>query len=150
MKLKAKKLSLITILTAVFLILAFSAAASQPEELTIDFNMVFTGPDTAVGTFEATGAVNDEGIVNQEFMLAGPTVHGLKTLEGSEGTITIRFDGRSTPTGPTTAVVEGRFVILSGTGSYASLRGVGSVFTEADFVAGTLTGTYSGTAHYHP
>jgi hypothetical protein len=112
--------------------------------------MVFTGPDTAVGTFEVTGVVNDIGSVNEQFTLAGSTVHGLKSLEGSEGALTIRFDGRVTPTGLTTAAVEGRLLTLSGTGSYANLRGVGSVFAEADFVDGTLTGLYSGSTHYHP
>jgi hypothetical protein len=52
-------------LTAIFLILTLPAATSQPEELTITFNMVFTGPDTAVGTFEVTGVVNDIGSVNE-------------------------------------------------------------------------------------
>jgi hypothetical protein len=145
-----KKLSIIIILAALFLTMASPVAASQPEEVVITLDLYFTGPDTAAGTFSATGAVNDSGSVSQQFMFAGRTAHGLKTIEGSEGTITIRFDVRLTPTGPTTAVAEGRFVILSGTGSYANLRGAGSTFIEADFVSGTLIGTYSGRAHYDP
>jgi hypothetical protein len=145
-----KKTPVIIILMALFLMAASPAAASKPDDLAISLDLYFTGPDTAAGTFTASGVVNDSGSVIQQFTFAGHTAHGLKTLESSKGSILIRFDVRMSPSGPTTAVAEGRFVVLSGTGEYANLRAVGSTFIEADFVTGTLTGSYAGTGHYDP
>ena len=125
---------------------------SNPEAVTINLNLFFTGPNTAAGTFEISGVTNDTGSVNQEFKIAGQgntsTVHGKKTLTGQYGEFEIRFQARITPTGPTTAIALGNFVILNGSGSYFGFHGQGETYIELDFAAGTLTGVYEGQAHF--
>jgi hypothetical protein len=127
-----------------------AATASPPEQMTFAVEMAFTGPNSAAGTFESTGAVTDSGTVVQEHFIAGRTVHGVKTLTGAEGTIVIRFQGLITPTSPATAVFRGRWVIVDGTGAYEDLHGQGEVATTINFALGELAGVYSGRAHYDP
>ena len=124
-----------------------------PSPVTINLELFFTGANTAAGTFNISGIVNDNGTVAQEFTLNGQpnnpgTAHGRKTLTGQDGEFDIRFQVRITPASPTTAVAEGRFVIMNGTGNYQGFHGVGTTYIEIDFVAGTLTGTYEGQAQF--
>lgn len=76
------------------------------------------------------------------------TIHGVKTLVGADGAITIRFQAELTWTGPTTGSAEGRWVIVSGTGAYEKLHGVGATYAELDLAAGQIWASYTGKAHF--
>jgi len=124
------------------------ALASQPEELTINAELWMTGENSAAGSFTTTGLFSDSGEASETFFLAAQTIHGIKTLVGSVGNITIRFQAQLTWTGPTTGVAEGRFVIVSGTGAYKNLRGAGESYAELDLATYHILASYNGTAHF--
>ncbi len=136
-------------LALTFALAAFpsSALATSPEPLTIEAEMWMTGPDSAAGTFQATGFVEDSGAASEAFRIADDTIHGVKTLVGTAGTITVRFQARLTWPGPATGVAEGRFVIVSGTGAYQKLHGVGDTHAELDLATGRIQASYTGAAH---
>lgn len=125
-----------------------AAAGSAPQDVTIVIQQHFTGPDTLAGTFVASGAIADSGSYVETFRLAGRTVHGVKTLTGRDGTITLQSQGVLVPTGETTAeIVHGRWVILSGAGAYAELQGEGDVSVSVDFAQGSGVATHTGQVH---
>jgi hypothetical protein len=124
--------------------------ATPPEPVVIQLDLHFTSPTTTTGTFTMAGVVEDQGIATQALRFADSTVHGVQTMTSSAGTITIRFQAGITPTGPTTRDTAGNWVIVRGTGAYATLHGRGHGAGEIDLAAGTLDLTYSGTAHAEP
>jgi hypothetical protein len=136
------------VLVCILLALPAPALATPPEPLTIEANLWLTGPDSAGGSFATDGLFADAGLASETFFVADGTIHGVKTLEGAEGTFTIHFQAQMTWTGPTTGVAEGRFVIVSGTGAYEKLHGVGETYAELDLEAGTIWALYTGTAHF--
>jgi hypothetical protein len=110
-----------------------------------------TGPNTVGGTWTAIGAVEDSGTYTEAFELSGQTVHGVKTLVGARGTITIEARARIVFTSPTTAVFEdGNWLVVDGTDAYAALHAEGSPAGTgtADFATGTVTVAHDGLAHY--
>ncbi len=132
---------------------------SPPEPIEITFDLIGTGPNSAEGTFSATGLITDDGNASQTFHLSPPdptrakNVHGIKILDCANGTIKIKFNAKITviATGQTEA--KGNFVIIEGTGDYQHLHGTGSTFVFADFTipppnGPAFTGTYSGKAHF--
>jgi hypothetical protein len=143
--------SIVAILGVVLLALPFQVFATPPEEVVFRFEFVFSGPDSAYGSFTAEGAIVDEGTGYEVFRYTDEgTLQGTKVLEGSDGTITMRFNIEIIPTGPTTAQTDVHYVIRSGTGAYENIHGVGTGAAEIDFAAGTLVGTFSGPVHIDP
>lgn len=132
---------------------------SPPTSIEITFDLIGTGPNSAEGTFYATGLITDNGNASQTFQLSPPdpmrakNVHGIKILEGANGTIKIKFNAKITVITPGLTEAKGNFVIIEGTGDYQHLHGTGSTFVSADFTilppdGPTFTGTYSGKAHF--
>ena len=143
--------SIVTILGAVILALPGQVLATPPGEVVFTFDFYFTGPDSAAGTFSAEGAIVDEGSGYEVFRYTDEgTLQGVKVLQGSQGTITLRFNLEIIPTGPTTARTEVHFVIQSGTAAYENIHGVGTGEAVVDFATGTLVGAFSGTVHIDP
>ena len=137
------------VLVCTLLALPAPALATPPEPLTIEASLWLTGPNSAAGTFAASGDLfTDAGSAAEVFFIADGTIHGVKTLVGAAGTFTIRFQARLTWTGPTTGVAEGRFVIVSGTGAYEKLHGVGDTCAALDLATGHIAATYTGNAHF--
>jgi len=136
------------VLASIFIPLPEPVQATAPEQLTINADLWLTGENSAAGTFGTSGLFSDGGAANQVFFSAGNTIHGVKTLEGANGTITIRFQAQSTWISPTTAIAEGRFVIVSGTGAYQDLHGVGETHANIDLATYHITATYTGVAHF--
>lgn len=126
--------------------------ATAPVPLTIEAIMGFTGPASAAGDFfltyglfSETGSFSDTGSATEEFFIDMDegTIHGVKTLEGELGTITIKFQARLAYD---FSSASGHFVIISGTGAYERLHGVGT--TEALIADGHIYAEYEGTAHF--
>lgn len=129
------------------------ALATPPEPLTIDVDMWLTGETSAAGTFEISGLFsdygNDFGDASEVYFMAAGTTHGVKTLVGEAGTIVMRYQAKVTWTSETTGIAEGQWVIVSGTGAYENLHGVGDTYAELDFYGNPqLVATYTGTAHF--
>ena len=144
----SKIMTLALILVCLLVILPAPAQASQPEELTINAELWMTGESSAHGDFMTTGLFADSGEAWETFFIAAETIHGVKTLAGAAGNITIRFQAQLTWTGPTTGIAEGRFVIVSGTGAYKKLHGVGETYAALNLTAFRILASYNGTAHF--
>jgi len=155
--------------------------ATEPVPITFDFyfDQVDMAANVASGTFTATSAiVNDTGTGVETYKLSPQnpqgeqTVHGVKTLSGTQGDIVLRMNVLFTPLAMPEPVIlpdgrfgliisggTGRFVILSGTEAYANLCGEGSTVARLILIppsdpntppAFALTGTYTGQAHFDP
>jgi hypothetical protein len=66
-------------------------------------------------------------------------IDGDHILTGSLGTLVVRTHAMVFPFPATRAFVEGRWVVVSGTGAYAGMQGGGSVRAVGDFTNGTVT-----------
>jgi hypothetical protein len=91
--------------------------------------------------------VVDSGEVAETFFLADDTSHGVKTLVSDAGTITIKYQVQLTWT-PQMGIAQGRYTIISGSGAYARLHGVGTTYATLDLQTGHLLASYTGTAHF--
>jgi hypothetical protein len=143
------------VLVACILLLALSVpvSASKPEEVVLTFDLEITIPDAAAeGTFAATGAIEESGTVDETFRWTDDgNLQGTMVLAGAEGTITLRF--HLTVIGPPPIVpTVGRFVVVSGTGAYENIHGVGAaeskVYVAEDPVA--IDATFAGQVHVDP
>jgi hypothetical protein len=144
-------MSIVAVLGLVLWALPSQVFATPPQEVVFTFEFYFTGPDSAAGSFAAEGAIDDDGSGYEVFRYTDEgTLQGIKVLEGSQGTITLRFNLEIIPTSPTTARTDVHFVIQSGTGAYENIHGVGTGAAVVDFVAGTLVGVFSGKVHIDP
>jgi len=151
MKTRTSIMLAVWLLASILVALPVPVGATAPEPLTITANLVMTGENSAAGTFTISGLFTDSGYASQVYFLAGKTTHGVKTLEGAEGSITIKYQAQVTWTSETTGFAEGQFTIVSGTGKYANLHGVGETYAEVDLGASpypTITATYTGEAHF--
>jgi hypothetical protein len=144
-------------------VIAFPLAAqgAKPQAVSLTFNMHFTGPATATGTWTSTGSMaalsGKSGTVVQTTKITGKgkgkgkktgqVVHGRKTVTASDGTFVIKFVGGLKPTGATTSEVDGRFVLKKGTGAYAGLHGTGKIHATLDSSTGAITAVYTGKGH---
>ena len=134
---------------ALALVVPLTAAASPPEPVRIETHGSFTGPDSTAGTFTMSGALADSGTYVDTFRLAGETLHVMKTLSGSGGTITLAAQGVVRSTSPTTATFfAGHWRIVSGTGAYADLKGGGypGASGSANFATGAVDVVHEGWA----
>ncbi len=146
-------------LTALLLVPA-TAYASTPIE--VDGTYVFTsrvvvdvrqaGGNTIVKdvvgldvTLGVTGSATFERMViihaDGEYEVHGIITYDTATVLGRSGTLTERFDG----TGVMGGAVQGRWVILSGTGGLANMQGQGTLEGAAN-----VAGVYSGQVHFDP
>jgi hypothetical protein len=133
------------------LALAAPVSASKPEEVVITFDLVITPPGAAVGTFVATGAIEDSGTVAETFRWTDDgNLQGTMVLTGTKGTITLRF--HLTPIGgPPVVPSVGSFVLASGTGDYENIHGVGSAESNTYLGAPpTIDATFDGQVHVDP
>jgi hypothetical protein len=134
--------------------LVVPVSASKPEEVVLTFDLVITAPDSAVGTFVATGAIEDNGSVDETFRWTDDgNLQGTMVLTSAEGvgTITLRF--HLTPIGgPPVVPSVGGFVLESGTGAYENIHGVGSAESNTYVAAPpyTIGATFSGKVHVDP
>lgn len=95
------------------------------------------------GTFTSSGAVNDAGDESTVVTFSGiyapdlSSTHGVTTLTGADGTITLRWQALHHPFEDPS--FSGSWVLADATGAYAGLHG-----------SGTVTFTVSGEATLYP
>jgi hypothetical protein len=148
------QLSTIAVAIAALAVVAVApSAATAPQPIRIDLNGVITGPDSFQGSFVASGVVSDSGPYAGTFRFAGRTLHVVKTLIGTKGTITLRSVAVVVPTSPTTITFKaGNWKVVSGTGLYADLQAVGTPAAasggSADLATGAIRETHEGTAFF--
>lgn len=140
------------VLACMLLALPAPALATPPEPLTIEVTMWMTGEDSAAGICTMSGLFAASGPCTEVFFMADGTTHGIKTVAITErDTFTVRYQAQITWTSETTAMALGRWVIVSGTGAYKKLHGVGTTEAYLDlttFPAPLITATYEGTGHF--
>jgi hypothetical protein len=112
-----------------------------------------TGSGTQSGTWDAAGAVNDEGTVDVTFTVV-PDGDGKGILSGTHvltsptGTITIETRAFVRPfPPPARAMAEGQWEVAGATGAYAGLSGRGKIYATADFTDGEITIVRDGMAN---
>lgn len=128
------------------------AAPGQADSaVVIGFELHLTGPDTARGTFIASGAVADFGTSDVQDLVFVPfspqdraRESGEQTFTGTNGSIITRFSGIARDLSAPRQSATGRFTIVSGTGAYADLRGDGSYTVVVDIAGNHVVGTEVG------
>jgi len=138
---------------AIVFVLALTLAAgavpaqAAPRSFVLTADMQERGNNSADGTFTITGEFSDSGRVTETYKLDGPTVDGVKTINGSKGTIMLHFLGNIAPTEDSAVMhVTGTWDLLSGTGEYAGITGQGTIDTMLNIQTGVLHAVYTGTA----
>ncbi len=146
------KFVLFTVLCLIctMLVSATPAQATVPSELIITADM-WANPDgvSASGTFSASGVILENNMPAYEVYFIdfeGGTIHGIKTLYGEHGTITIKYQAVLTFNPDGSGVATGRFTIISGTGDYQELHGNGMTLATID-TFGHILAIYSGVGH---
>ena len=129
------------------------ALATQPEAVTIETSRLRGSP----GVFTATGGIEDAGTfttLDVHASAAGaPTfliVHATYEFVGEHGTFTMRLQIKETVTADSNVFTgNGVWVILSGTGAYASLHAEGTVsgVTDENPEPDLFDRTFTGKAH---
>lgn len=153
MKTRASK-SMALVLLCILLALPAPALATPPEPLKIEASLWMMPDGSTQGFFSASGLLVDSGAASEVFVIHADTVHGVKTLVGQQGTITISFQAGITWWSETTSEAMGRFVITSGTGAYERLHGVGETVATLDLgcfgrdCPPNIVATYTGKAHF--
>lgn len=115
---------------------SFADASEPPKDVAIIYVMEFTGPNTAAGTWSATGAIADAGSVTETFTVT-PTAparvaHITRVLTGSRGTLTLRSTVHLVSSSAGIAVYEGPWHVQSATATYAGLTGGGTFIGHLD------------------
>ncbi len=110
--------------------------------LFIGFNLHGTGPTSTAGPFVMSGRFQDSGTSTANNIRIVPIhnsdrarLSGDQQFAGQQGTIFTHFKGVAFPTTSPHQVGEGSFVILSGTGAYAGIRGRGSFLIAVDQIS---------------
>jgi hypothetical protein len=100
------------------LLAAMPAAASAPQPVSVVMHGALTGPDSVAGAFSVSGAFEDSGTYVETLRFAGTSIHGVKTLTGGNGTITLVAEAVVRWESATRAVLfAGHWRFESGTGA---------------------------------
>ena len=130
--------------------------AVAPAQATVSSGVTITSTvnlntDPATGTWTATGAVNDAGtLVEPRLKIVGNgELQITRVNSGSEGTFSLRILSKVTGVEPNGDVdFTGRWVVISGTGQYATLHGQGTRTAVFHADTGTVTETLTGQVHF--
>jgi hypothetical protein len=142
------KLSIFILMAMVLMLFALPApvSATKPvNDLVISAHLTIDGDASASGDFTMVSpllGISDSGPATETFHIDWEdyTIHGVKVLNGTKGTIVLKFQAQLTPDG-----AVGTFTIISGTGAYLKLHGVGSTF--ATIIGDSIDALYQGSAH---
>lgn len=128
-------------------------SAGAPEPIVVDLQSEI---GSGVGTFQASGAIEDEGT----FMFTSAFIGGLPSqnvvsvhirleFTGSDGTFTAQLQTVLTLTPGCEWPDHGHWVILSGTGAYQGLRGTGVHHSIFNVCTGQAPAVWEGSVHAH-
>lgn len=122
-----------------------AAAAREPKPVIISVSLALSGnleASTTIGTFSMSGGLTATGTESGEGWFAGQghlrtqdpnSLHSTLRLAGADGTITLDLVGLFGQLPAPLATGNGRWVVVDGTGAYASLHGRGTWTAVADF-----------------
>jgi hypothetical protein len=130
--------------------------AVAPAQATVSSGVTITSTvnlntDPATGTWTATGAVNDAGtLVEPRLHLGGDgTLQITRVNSGSNGTFTLRILTKVSGVEPSGDVdFTGSWVVISGTGQYATMHGHGDRTAVYHPDTNTVTETLTGQVHF--
>lgn len=159
-----KKITVFRIVTLFILLAALmgSAApawASAPEQICFD---VVAGLGGSPGTWSSNGLVTSSGSATFSPFVAGwdsqlsmpATIHDRFVVTDEYGSITLQAQGHSAlvvnESGTTVPGFLLNWVIISGTGAHAKLRGQGEGFAWIDWANGKFLAFQCGQAHFDP
>ena len=128
----------------VFAVIPLAASGGSGGHVMIAERNIFTSSSTQDGTFSIAGAISDSGQDHATFTVTPSGDHsavleGDHVLQGSLGMLVVHTRARVYPFPAARAFVEGKWNVVSGTGTYAGMNGGGSVKAVGDFVNGTAT-----------
>jgi hypothetical protein len=126
------------------------AQATISTDVTIA-SIVNLNTDPATGTWTATGDINDSGtLVEPRLKFVGNgELQITRVNSGSNGTFTLRILSKVTAEEPNgDADFTGRWVVISGTGQYATLHGHGTRTAVYHADTNTVTETLTGEVHF--
>jgi len=149
---KALGAALVVLATSLIPSAVDEVGAAPPAIVTIDTMRV--GP---TGTFDSTGAIDDEGtFVVEDPVFGGPgpgqfvIVHATETFEGAAGSFTLVRNIRVTwGEDPGLRTISGTWSVVAGTGSYEDLQARGTIngTVQGAPPAEVFSLTYTGTAN---
>jgi hypothetical protein len=142
-----KHVGFVTVVLGLALFAAMPAAASAPQPVSVVMHGALTGPDSVAGAFSVSGAFEDSGTYVETLRFAGTSIHGVKTLTGGNGTITLVAEAVVRWESATRAVLfAGHWRFESGTGAYAGIQGGGfpGVVGSADLATGAVDVRHDG------
>ena len=117
------------------------ALAAPPQAFSIETAGSFTSSTSVAGTFSTSGAITAAGSYTEDFGLVGDTIHAVKTLQSTDGTLIITVTAVVESPNPTTVSFDaGHWRIVSGTGAFSGAHGGGSPGASgiADLASGTV------------
>jgi hypothetical protein len=125
------------------------ARASEAIDSVISFpSFPATAPYTAtyLGTFSASGAVNDAGTITAQTLLSAvpspsaAVLHTVRTLTSLDGTLVLRCEQHATSLSDLGAVPSsGTCAVLNATGVYSGFAGSGKVTGVTDLLSTPVT-----------
>ena len=144
------RLAMVGFVVALLVASAGSASAGMPRAVTIAHHATPTS-----GNFIASGAINEVGTVTREeaqfTAVNSPTVgtgQFVYTFHGQAGSLTVRLQWLLTATDvPSIGHVDGRWVVIDGTGAYSGMQGAGDYSATIDFVLMQRDAVFSGQVH---
>jgi hypothetical protein len=130
--------------------------AVAPAQATVSTGVTITSTvdlntDPATGTWSATGGVNDAGtLVEPRLNFVGNgELQITRVNSGSEGTFTLRILSKVSGVEPSGDVdFTGSWVVISGTGQYATMHGHGDRTAVYHPDTNTVTETLTGQVHF--
>jgi hypothetical protein len=143
-----------TVLISGILLAIWPAVA--PAQATVSSGVTITSTvnlntDPATGTWTATGAIDDAGtLVEPRLNLGGDgTLQITRVNSGSNGTFTLRILSKVSGVEPSGDVdFTGSWVVISGTGQYATMHGHGDRTAVYHPDTNTVTETLTGQVHF--
>jgi hypothetical protein len=128
------------------LLVTVGAGGTQPQAINFLSQVNVSTPLPFTGTWAASGILNDSGTLSEPTVfLSDGQLHIVRICTGAKGQITIKIQSKIIVTDNSTTFV-GEWVIVSGSGAYATLHGQGG--RAAVFIDGTVTETLTGEAHF--
>ena len=129
------------------LLVTVRAGGTQPQAINFLSQVNVSTPLPFTGTWAASGTINDSGTLSEPTVFfSGGQLHIDRICTGAKGQITIKIQSKIINGTDNSTTFVGEWLIVSGSGAYATLHGQGG--RAAVFINGTVTETLTGEAHF--